>query len=104
MEGVWSTIAGTILSGLICKFLLNILNNRIGVIFNPIQEDLGKLTNKTRNILNFLGVFLSISITVLLYLRFEINHFEAGLVLGALQSVKDMCFKNNKIENDIEVI
>lgn len=99
MDGVWRIITGSILSGLICSFLLNVLNNKIWGIFKPIQKDLGKLTNKTRRILSFSGFLLTASITVLLSIRLNINYFEAGLILGFFNSIKDLCFKENIVEN-----
>lgn len=93
MEGLMSTIIGTMLSYSVCTYLLNILNNNMCSVFNEIRKDLDKLSNKTRYILNFLGFFLVISISVLLNYILNINYFGQGLIIGFLLSVKDICFK-----------
>lgn len=102
MNGLVSTIIGVMLSGLICSYVLNFLNNNIWSIFNEIRKDLGKLSNKTRRILSFLGFLLAILITVLLNIMLNISSFVEGLMLGFLLSVKDACFKENdmKINNE----
>ncbi len=102
MDGVVSTIIGAMLSGLICNFLLNILNNNMWSVFNVIREDLGKLTNETRRLLSFLGLLLAILITVLLKIILKFSSFEGGLILGFLISVKDTCFKENNMKIDKE--
>ena len=101
MNGLVSTIIGIILSGLICNYLLNFFNNNMWSIFNEIRKDLGKLSNKTRRILSFLGFLLAILITVLLNVMLNISSFVEGLILGFLLSIKDTCFKENdmKINN-----
>ena len=93
MEGLVSTIMGIMLSGLVCSYLLNVLNNNMWSVFNEIRKDLDKLSNKTRYILSFLGFLLAILIVVLLNVVLNISSFGQGLILGFLLSVKDTCFK-----------
>ena len=98
MNGLVPMIIGVMISSLIGSLLLNTLNNMYS-IFNSIQKDLGKLTNKTRYILRFSGFVLMILITVFLNVVLDISSLESGLVLGFLLSLKDICFKSNVVEN-----
>ena len=98
MNGLAPMIIGVMISRLIGSLLLNTLNNRYS-IFNSIQTDLGKLTNKTRYILSFSGFVLMILITIYLNVVLDISSLESGLVLGFLLSLKDTCFKSNVVEN-----
>ena len=99
MNGVGSTILGILLSGLICDFLLNVLNNNMWSIFNVIRKDLDKLTKTTIRILSFSGFLLMVLITVLLSIVLDISSFEQGLILGSLLAIKNACFKTNIFEN-----
>ena len=77
---------------------MNFINNNMWSIFNEIRKDLGKLSNKTRRILSFLGFLLAILITVLLNVMLNITSFVQGLILGFLLSINDTCFKENDME------
>lgn len=92
-------IIATILSRLIFNLLFYILNYKIYGAFESMQRDLEKLSNTNRNILNFAGHVLAISITVLLGIRLGISHVVAGLILGFLMAIIDICFGNSIIGN-----
>ena len=98
-EGVWGMIVSTILSRLIFNFLFYILNYKIYGVFESMQRDLEKLSNINRSILNFVGHALAISITVLLSIRLGISNAVAGLILGFLMALIDICFGNSIIGN-----
>ncbi|WP_042274554.1 hypothetical protein [Faecalimicrobium dakarense] len=99
MEGVWGMIIATILSRLIFSFLFYILNYKTCGVFESMQRDLGKLSNINRRILNFAGHALAISITVLLGIRLGISRVVAGLILGFLSALIDICFGDSIIGN-----
>lgn len=97
MEGLWGMVLGTILSRQIFIFLFHILNSKIYSIFDPIQRDLAKLSCVNRGILYFVGHILAISITVLLGIRLGFIHIVAGLILGFLTALIDICFEESII-------
>lgn len=111
MDGVWGMIISTILSRLIFNLLFYILNYKIYGAFESMQRDLDKLSNINRNILNFAGHALAISITVLLSIRLGISNDVAGLILGFLMATIDICFWNSiigqvpkKMNNNINIL
>ena len=111
MDGVWGMIISTILSRLIFNLLFYILNYKIYGAFESMQRDLDKLSNINRNILNFAGHALAISITVLLSIRLGISNDVAGLILGFLMATIDICFGPSiigqvpkKMNNNINIL
>lgn len=67
-------------------------------VFEPMQRDLGNLSNTNRRILSFAGYVLVILITAFLKVSLGISSIICGLILGFLGSIIDTCFRNNIIE------
>ncbi len=67
-------------------------------VFEPMQRDLGNLSNTNRRILSFAGYALVILITAFLKVSLGISSIICGLILGFLGSIIDTCFRNNIIE------
>ncbi len=98
MEGLWIMIIATVLSSATFSFLFYILNYRICGVFEPMQRDLGSLSNVNRRILSFAGYVLVILITAFLKVSLGVSSIICGLILGFLGSIIDTCFRNNIIE------
>lgn len=67
-------------------------------VFEPMQRDLGNLSNTNRRILSFAGYVLVILITAFLKVSLGVSSIICGLIFGFLGSIIDTCFRNNIIE------
>lgn len=92
MEGLWIMIITTILSRLIFSFLLHLLNYKIIGVFDSMQSDLAKLSNRNRRIIYFAGHGLAMAITVLIWVKFGISYVLTGIILGFGSALVDICF------------
>ena len=67
-------------------------------VFEPMQRDLGNLSNTNRRILSFAGYVLVILITAFLKVSLGVSSIICGLIFWSLGSIIDTCFRNNIIE------
>ena len=66
-----------------------------------MQRDLGKISKVNRLILYFIGQILSVSLTIIFALRFELSNIVYGVFLGFLIALVNVCFENKKVKDTI---
>lgn len=89
------------LSLLIFSFLFYKLNDNKRALFKSIQAKVNKLNEQKKRKLKITSnIFIFIAILILAI--FNNSDIIAGLIIGLLFSIKDICFSQNHIENDLK--